>query len=199
MRENIKPSRSGQDVELDFVETLQAIGFTQKDIGIEGVTMFVAPPAPPPGELPKIQSGPWEGFEVVSSYSRQQAIEDGALIDLMAGGETRKMVAEAGFKLPVAMTATAFHDTVLAGCTEPQGDDGEFSFPSGQSMKGRLWDVLQVLRFTVHKHRDTDRVHFKVDVDVKGDGKHETVSLWALIGPGDTAAPVLTIMLESED
>jgi hypothetical protein len=30
-------------------------------------------------------------------------------------------------------------------------------------------------------------VDFKVDVDVKGDGKHETVSLWALIGPAADA------------
>jgi hypothetical protein len=194
----MKPSKSGHPVEPDLAETLHAIGFTQKEItGMpEGVTMFVAQQ---PGELPKVQSGPWEGFEVVSSYSRTQAIEDGQLIDLMAGNETRKMVAESGLRVPVAMTATAFHDTVLAGTTEPEGGDGEFSFPSGQSMKGRLWDVLQMLRFAIRKNRETDRVYFKVAVDVKGDGKHETVSLWALIGPGDTAAPVLTIMLEGED
>jgi hypothetical protein len=95
------------------------------------------------------------------------------------------------------MTATVFHDTVLVGTTE--NDEGEFIFPSGQSTKSRLWDVLTMLRFAIRSHRDTDRVHFKVSVNVKGDGKHETVSLWALIGPGDTAAPVLTIMLEGED
>jgi hypothetical protein len=192
----MKPSKSGHPVEPDLAETLHAIGFTQKEISgmPEGVTMFVANQ---PGELPKVQSGPWEGFEVVSTYSRQQAIDDGVLVDLTADGETKLLVHEAGFKLPVAMTATAFHDTVLAGTTE--NDEGDFIFPSGQSTKGRLWDVLTMLRFAIRSHRDTDRVHFKVSVDVKGDGKHETVSLWALIGPGDTAAPVLTIMLESED
>ena len=88
-------------------------------------------------------------------------------------------------------------DTVLVGTTE--NDAGEFTFPSGQSTKGRLWDVLTMLRFAIRSHRDTDRVDFKVAVEVKGDGKHETVCLWALIGPGDTASPVLTIMLETED
>jgi hypothetical protein len=192
----MKPSKSGHPVEPDLAETLQAIGFTQKEISgmPEGVTMFVAGQ---PEELPKVQSGPWEGFEVVSTYSRKQAIDDGVLVDLTADGETKLLVHEAGFKLPVAMTATAFHDTVLVGTTE--NDAGEFTFPSGQSTKGRLWDVLTMLRFAIRSHRDTDRVDFKVAVDVKGDGKHETVCLWALIGPGDTAAPVLTIMLDGED
>jgi hypothetical protein len=44
-----------------------------------------------------------------------------------------------------------------------------------------------------------DRVHFQVLVDVNGDGRHETVELWALCGPGDEAAPVITAMLEGED
>jgi len=36
-------------------------------------------------------------------------------------------------------------------------------------------------------------------VDTNGDGKHETVKLWSLIGPGDDGEPVLTLMLEGED
>ena len=40
---------------------------------------------------------------------------------------------------------------------------------------------------------ETDRVHFQVLVDVHGDGRHETVKLWALCGPGDDAKPVITI------
>jgi hypothetical protein len=194
MCENIKPSNSNYPIDVDMEEALKASGFKQQEItGLpEGVTAFVGstPPADPK------PANPGEGFEAVSTYSRKQAIEDGVLVDLTADGETKLLCQEAGFKLPIAMTAAAFHDTVLAGTTE---HDGEFAFPSGQSTKGRLWDVLTLLRFAIRSHRDTDRVHFKVSVDVKGDGKHETVCLWALIGPGDTAAPVLTIMLQTED
>jgi hypothetical protein len=73
-------------------------------------------------------------------------------------------------------------------------------FPSGQSTKGRLWDVLMLLRVAIRKiPPGEDRVFFKVDVDVKGDGKHKTVSLWCLCGPGDDGEAVLTIMMEGED
>ncbi|MFA6134582.1 MAG: DUF6573 family protein [Phycisphaerae bacterium] len=187
--------------DLNLPDALKAAGFEQQDIpGLpEGVTAFVGagvPPEPKPAD-------PWEGFEVISTYTRKQAIEDGVLVDLSsekADGETKLLVLEAGFKLPIAITATAFADSVLAGTTETP--DGEFVFPSGQSCKGRLWDVLMVLRYSIraaNRKGDTDRVHFKVDVDAKGDGHHQTVNLWCQCGPGDNGEPVLTIMLEGED
>ena len=52
---------------------------------------------------------------------------------------------------------------------------------------------------TSRKGGNTDRVTFAVLVDVNGDGKHKTVKLWSLCGPGDNAEPVITIMLEGED
>jgi len=135
---------------------------------------------------------------MVFSYTRAQAIEDGVLQDLGQSPEIAALVREAGFKIPVAMTSTAFHDTVLAGTTETP--DGEFVFPAGQSVKGRLWDVLMLLRLAIRKLPEgEDRCFFKVDVDEKGDGQHTTVSLWALIGPGDEGEAVLTLMLEGED
>jgi len=88
----------------------------------------------------------------------------------------------------------------LAGTTETP--DGEFVFPAGQSTKGRLWDVLMVLRYTIraaNRRESTDRVHFKVNVDERGDGKTKTVALWCQVGPGDQGEPVLTVMLEGED
>jgi hypothetical protein len=172
-------------------EGLEAAGFKQvQPKGLpEGVTMYVGSQ-----EAQSMEDlfGP-----PIASYSRKQAIEDGVLVDLSADGETKQLCLEAGFKVPIAMTATAFHDTCLAGTTETP--EGEFVFPGGQSLKGRLWDVLQVLRWAIRRNRDTDRVHFKVLVDVHGDGNHETVKLWSHIGPGDQGEPVLTIMLPEED
>jgi hypothetical protein len=186
------------DVNLNLEDTLNAIGFKQQEIpGLpEGVTAFVGSNAPQEPE----PSNPWDGFEVISTYSRKQAIEDGVLVDLTSDGETKLLVQEAGILLPIAMTATAFHATVLAGTTE--NENGEFIFPGGQSTKGRLWDVLMVLRYSIraaNRRGDTDRVTFKVDVDTSGDGKHTTVNLWCMVGPGDDGEAVLTVMLDGED
>ena len=60
-------------------------------------------------------------------------------------------------------------------------------------------DVLWILHMACGQAGDTDRIHFQVLVDVNGDGRHETVKLWALCGPGDDSRPVITIMLEAED
>jgi len=59
--------------------------------------------------------------------------------------------------------------------------------------------VLWMLRVASGKAANSDRVHFQVLVHVHGDGLRETVSLWALCGPGDGAQPVITIMVEGED
>ena len=135
---------------------------------------------------------------IIFSYTRADAIRDGVLVDLMADGQTKLLVHEAGFRLPIAMTTTAFHDTVLAGTTETP--DGQFVFPAGQSCKGRLWDVLMVFRYSIlQMAKGEDRVYFHVAVDERGDGKVSTVRLWALVGPGDEGEPVLTVMLEGED
>ena len=124
---------------------------------------------------------------VIFAYTRKQAIEDGVLVDLTQP-ETVALVAEAGFRLPLAMTATAFVATLAPIGTE---------LPPGQDLKGRLWDVLNLLRWAIRRGRDTDRVHFTVAV---WNGKrHDNVNLWALIGPGDDGEPVITIMMEGED
>jgi hypothetical protein len=125
--------------------------------------------------------------EPVAVYTRRQAIEDGVLVDLMQA-ETLSLVREAGFKLPVAMTAGAFAATV-AGIGE--------TLPAGQDLKGRLWDVLWMLRYAVKAATDTDRIHFRVNVWTGR--QHDEVRMWALCGPGDTGEPVVTIMLEGED
>ncbi len=127
--------------------------------------------------------------EPISTYTRRMAIDDGILVDLMQP-ETAELVREAGFTHPVAMTTTAFIATV----NDPDNPD---SMPVGQDVQGRLWDVLWMLRHGIKTTKTPDRVHFTVLV---WNGKnHDEVRLWALCGPGDTAEPVITIMLEGED
>ncbi|TIH19262.1 hypothetical protein D0S45_03520 [Marinifilum sp. JC120] len=122
-------------------------------------------------------------FEVVYSYSRKQAIEDGVLVDVT------EQAKETGFKVPVAITANLYHQYI-----EPPDDlEGE-----GQSTRGRLHAVL-LLTFLAAKDRwDGSMVEIE-PLFVMGEGtKLEKVKCWAMIGPGDSGEPVLTIMLPED-
>jgi hypothetical protein len=123
--------------------------------------------------------GPFDDAEVIHSYSREDAIRDGVLVDVSP------MAEEAGFKVPVALT-----DSLWARL-EPSERDQQL----GQSIEGRLWDVLMVLRSRANTPDDT--VMFNVAV-AEGGALH-TLHLKSVIGPGDTPAPVVTIMFEHED
>jgi hypothetical protein len=55
----------------------------------------------------------WGGADIMGIYARRQAIEKGVLVQLSGPGYRGDqwipaMVAEAGFRYPVAMTATTF-------------------------------------------------------------------------------------------
>ena len=143
---------------------------------------------------------PWG--EPIFRYTRAQAIADGALVDLTTATDDKGQLLcqQAGFKVPVAITRAAWAKTIEAGGSwKPDGDGEVLELKGGQSLTGRLWDVLWMLKVASGKAANSDRVHFQVLVDVHGDGRHETVKLWALCGPGDNAQPVITIMLEGED
>ena len=122
-------------------------------------------------------------WNVVFEYSRAQAIADGVLVDVT---EQAKSI---GFKLHTVVTGTIFHGYV----EPPVGLDGE-----GQSVAGRLHDLLTLALFAARASKGTDRVYFKVDF-LMAPGKTETVDIIAHIGPGDTPAPVLTIMMPEDD
>ena len=133
--------------------------------------------------------------EPISVYPRAQAIEDGVLVDLMQE-ETAPLVREAGFKFPIAMTAGAFSAVVAPiDFADRPFDNG---LPEGQDLKGRLWDVLMVLKFAIRASAGGQELRFKVSV-YQGNGKSETIELKSLCGPGDNMEPVITIMLPEED
>jgi len=138
--------------------------------------------------------------ETIYSYSRAQAIEDGVLVDLNDPSFTFRpglnICAEAGIKYPVAMTVAAYSATV----SEPGTP-----LPPGQDISGRLWDVLTM--FKVAAKQGGEEIRFPVSVVnwVSVDGerinrtKRETVILKAICGPGDSAEPVITVLLSAED
>jgi len=127
--------------------------------------------------------------DVISIYTRAQAIEDGQLIDV---SETAQ---EAGFTLPVAMTATVWADCVA-------WTDDDIEKHAYQDESDRLWDVLFMASHSIRTSKDSgDQLLFQL-YRIPRDG-HSTeavlVTLKLIIGPGDTPEPVITILLPNED
>ena len=103
---------------------------------------------------------------VVFSYSRRQAIEDGVLVDVT---ETAK---EAGFKWPFAMTAEVWE---LIEQIPPKFKH--------EDIQGRLWDVLMMARFAIRSAKQNDDIVF-FDV-ILHHASAEKVQLKLHIGPGE--------------
>ena len=122
--------------------------------------------------------------EVIFAYTRQQALADGVLVD------ASDLAREAGFVFPVALTETLYHGYIV-----PALD----LVAEGQSIQGRLWDLLFVLRFAIAKARDTDTILFSVLFLMSRDADPVPIELKALCGPGDDGEPVLSIMMPDED
>lgn len=132
---------------------------------------------------------------ILSVYTRTDALRDGVLVEV-----PRNLSIEAGIKIPVALTSEAWYYI----------DPGSLDKLSGQSITGRLWDLLHVFRVMASQARHTDRIYFNVaflmpclrgrDKSIQIPGEHEeVVSFKAICGPGDDMKPVITIMLPWED
>jgi len=128
-----------------------------------------------------------ENTEIISTYTRAQATADGVLVDVSPTAQ------EAGFRFPVAVTSTVWESLIVP-------DQAAASW--GNSIQGRLWDVLSVLRFSIGRHHGPTllfKVIFTVGHKNRPGCYQKEVQLKAICGPGDTAEPVITIMLPDED
>lgn len=113
--------------------------------------------------------------EVIYAYTRRQAIEDGVLVQLSGEGYegdawVPAMVKEAGFRFPVAMTAEAF-----ALCVELS----PAAKRACNDLKGRLWDVLWMLKNAIRRANSTDterRLCSTIATTMAGFNSH--TSLW---------------------
>ena len=106
---------------------------------------------------------------VISSYSRAQAVADGVLIDI-SGGEAASL-----FKWPCAIT-TALHGALARGA----GNEAA-------TYNARLWDVFYMMQHAARSAGGDSDVFFTVRVG------RENLNLWGNCGPGDDAAPVVTV------
>lgn len=159
-------------------------------------------------QQPTTDRGFWADAEVISRYTRRQAIEDGILVQLSGDGYEcddwiPAMCQEAGFRFPLAMTTAAFVD-----CVSPLSGGGLVLAPC-QDARGRLWDILWMLKVAIrtlgNRGKPTDIVRFglyRVPNIPAGSRRHprqQFVRLKAVCGPGDAGEPVITIMLPEED
>jgi len=127
----------------------------------------------------------WTEADVIHTYTRREAIDDGVLVDIT------QIAAEAGIGWPVAMTAGAWAETVA---WSPENR-------AVQDEDGRLWDVLTMARLACRSGGRLHRVTFQVlrVPNTPRATQPRLVHLALIVGPGDTGEPVLTITLPHQD
>jgi hypothetical protein len=122
--------------------------------------------------------------EVISAYTRAQAIADGELVDVS------ELARQAGFRIPVALTRAVWERYVKV--------------PAGvtcQDETGRLWDILWMLSYAIRGRRGRDD-ELTFVLRVRNDNREGTpplVELKAVCAPSDDGSPCITIMLPEED
>ena len=127
----------------------------------------------------------WADAEVIHTYSRAQAIEDGVLIDANIGDLAE--VTRQHYKVPVAMTAEVFGLIDRAVKNKRWCND----------YRGVWHDILWMSRWAVIRRPDPSTVVFRVAIT--GVGRQKWHQLKAVCGPNDDGEPCLTVMLPNED
>ena len=114
--------------------------------------------------------------ETTYSYSRNQALEDGVLVDLSHVDSIRQH-----WRHPFACTSAVW--SIIEEALQH----------AGQDLAGICHDISTMAKLAIQDAREADRTIFTVIIS------RRTRALKLHIGPGDTPAPVLTLMLPYED
>jgi hypothetical protein len=128
-----------------------------------------------------------ESFDVISTYSRAQAIDDGVLIDLMQDDQTAKLCRE-HFKCPIACTA-ALWELIQQAISHPKHSN---------DLLGVLHDILWMSKRN-KKAVSGDGNTWLFEVIITGTGKKDVHTLKLVLGQGDDEEPVLTLKVSGED
>ncbi len=128
-----------------------------------------------------------ESFELISTYSRAQAIDDGVLVDLMQDEQTAKLCRE-HYKFPIACTA-ALWGLIQQAISHPK---------HGNDLLGVLHDILWMSRVN-KKAVSNDGCTWLFQVLISGTGQKRLHTLKLVLGQGDDEDPVLTLMMSGED
>lgn len=125
------------------------------------------------------EEGLWEGAEIIFSYTRAQAIEDGVLVDLSGPFPIDTRI----FKYPVACTSAVWQLI----------EDAHEKF--GQEYGATVWDICFMAVNCQIEQIDPSTVLFRVGIPLGG--KEHTLKI--VCGPGDDGKLVMTVMLPYED
>lgn len=154
----------------------------------------------PPKEGDIINDAAWGPAELISVYTREQAIDDGVLVDCTEE-PFDELNRNAGLLFDVAMTQAVFQRYVEV----PE------RFQATQDIKGRYWDVVWMFRNAMQRRRSDDNEMLfeflclpngeedKCNEQVAAGGVYRLVKLKAVASPGDRGEPCLTFMLPDED
>lgn len=126
--------------------------------------------------------------EIISTYTRSQAIEDGCLVDVT---DTAR---EIGIKVHTAVTRDVWDD-----CVAWTEEDTDRQVP--QDEMGRLCDVLYMFHIAAVRSSSASEIYYEIYRVPRGGKarKPRKTRLKAVIGPGDNMEPVITIMQPWED
>ena len=119
---------------------------------------------------------------LIYSYTRKQAIEDGVLFQCP---ETLRT--EAGFNYPIAWTTSL---EIIINNSVTKG---------GNVYEGVVWDLLTMLHLAAKQSQGESIIFFQVIIWSKFTRDNRTMKFKAICGPGDTMDPVLTVMLPNVD
>jgi len=137
--------------------------------------------------------------EPISVYTRQQAIEDGVLVD-MSQGWYGELAREAGIRHPVAVTRAVFERYVALTDAAKWACNDE---------RGRWWDVCWMFALAARaaRRQPSNTLLFSLHCVVDANDKLRMLrgrtpgcyTIKSVIGPDDTGAPCITLMLPEED
>lgn len=121
---------------------------------------------------------------ILFSYTREQAIADGVLVDLMQ--DEMAPVCRQHYKYPVACTSAVF-DIIRRAVENPRWSN---------DYAGVVHDILWMSR-VASRALNPSTVVFRVTIT--GAGIRQLYDFKLIVGPGDQAEPVITIMMPEED
>lgn len=131
--------------------------------------------------------------EVIHSYTREQAIDDGVLVELPL-----KDCVEAGIKIPVAVTRSVYEDYI-------RWDDKDSNRQTPQDESGRLWDVVWMLANAMRQSANANKSEllFQLYCVPRGEKsrarKARKTTLKAAMTVTDQGSPAITVMQLGED
>ena len=110
----------------------------------------------------------FEDEDLIYSYTRKHALDDGVLVDV---SETAR---EAGFRIPVALTASVWEDVNAI----PQSRKGI------EDWQGRLWDLRWMAQAAARNAKGSELI-YRLIMPV---GRKKLYDAKLHVGPGDNRA-----------